>query len=179
MSYLNGQIGYREDLLETRSVVKKENYVLLEPDGIVKNAIPGYVDCDVTILGSPELGASFADYIVTAHKGGKNEAFGGEGLETFVYILEGQVAVKNADSEATLTEGGYIYSPVSNTVSFTNVGEGDAKLYIYKPDMKRLRDTVPTLLWEMPTTFRGLPTKVWRTVTSRISFQRRETSVLT
>ena len=132
MSYLNGQIGYREELLETRSVVKKENYVLLEPDGIVKNAIPGYVDCDVTILGSPELGASFADYIVTAHKGGKNEAFGGEGLETFVYILEGQVAVKNADSEATLTEGGYIYSPVSNTVSFTNVGEGDAKLYIYK-----------------------------------------------
>ncbi len=53
MSYFNGQTGYRNDLLTTRSVVKKENYVLIEPDGIVKNSIPGYEKCDVTILGSP------------------------------------------------------------------------------------------------------------------------------
>ena len=32
MSYLNDQVGYREELLATRSVIKKENYVLLEPD---------------------------------------------------------------------------------------------------------------------------------------------------
>ncbi|MEG0722512.1 MAG: (S)-ureidoglycine aminohydrolase, partial [Lachnospiraceae bacterium] len=38
----------------------------------------------------------------------------------------------NEDSEATLTEGGYIYSPVSNLVSFENVGKTDAKLYVYK-----------------------------------------------
>ena len=72
MSYLNNQVGYREELLMTRSVVKKENYVLLEPDGLVKNSIPGYEKCDVTILGSPAMGASFADYLITAHAGGKN-----------------------------------------------------------------------------------------------------------
>ena len=53
MSYLNKQTGYREELLLTRSVIKKENWVLLEPDGIVKNAIPGYENCDVTILATP------------------------------------------------------------------------------------------------------------------------------
>ena len=37
MSYLNQQTGYREELLGSRSIVKKENYVLLEPDGLVKN----------------------------------------------------------------------------------------------------------------------------------------------
>ena len=47
MSYLNDQVGYREELLATRSVIKKENYVLLEPDGLVKNSIPGYEHCDV------------------------------------------------------------------------------------------------------------------------------------
>ena len=41
MSYLNNQVGYRDELLMTRSVVKKENYVFLEPDGLVKNAVPG------------------------------------------------------------------------------------------------------------------------------------------
>ena len=73
MSYLNNQVGYRDELLQTRSVIKKENWVLLEPDGLVKNAIPGYVNCDVTILGSPAMGASFADYLVTAHAGGKKD----------------------------------------------------------------------------------------------------------
>ena len=61
MSYLNNQVGYRDELLMTRSVVKKENYVLLEPDGLVKNAIPGYENCDVTILGSPAMGATIAE----------------------------------------------------------------------------------------------------------------------
>ena len=110
MSYLNGQTGYREDLLNTRSVVKMGSYAVIEPDGIVKNAIPGYENCDVTILGSPAMGATFADYLITVH----------------------EITVKNADEEATLTEGGYIYSPVSNTIAIKNAGKEDAKLFAYK-----------------------------------------------
>lgn len=132
MSYLNGQIGYRDSLLSTRSVVKKDNYVVIEPDGIVKNAIPGYVNCDVTILASPAMGASFVDYLATVHAGGSNAAFGGEGLESFIYVIDGEITVKNADEEAVLTKGGYIYSPASNTVAFENKGEKDAKLFLYK-----------------------------------------------
>ncbi len=132
MSYLNGQVGYRDELLDTRSVVKKDNYVLLETDGLVKNAIPGYENCAVTILGSPAMGASFADYLITAQQGGKNAAFGGEGLESFLYVVEGTVKFANADKEITVGEGGYMYSPAGVTMSFENVGEGDAVLYGYK-----------------------------------------------
>lgn len=132
MSYLNGQTGYREDLLNTRSVVKKENYVLIEPDGIVKNTIPGYENCDVTILASPAMGATFADYLVTMHEGGRNQSFGGNGLESFIYVEKGAVAVKNADKEETLTEGGYIYSPADKPVAFVNAGKEDATLFVYK-----------------------------------------------
>ena len=74
MGYLNNQIGYREDLLANRSVVKKENYVILETDGLVKNVVPGYENCDVTILGSPAMGASFADYLVHANETVKIQA---------------------------------------------------------------------------------------------------------
>lgn len=49
MSYKNGVVGYREGLLANRSVIKRGNYALIEPDGIVKNAIPGFENCDVTI----------------------------------------------------------------------------------------------------------------------------------
>ena len=58
MSYLNDQVGYREELLATRSVIKKENYVLLEPDAQVKNSIPGKDKCDVTKQGSPTMAAT-------------------------------------------------------------------------------------------------------------------------
>ncbi|MEA4819487.1 MAG: (S)-ureidoglycine aminohydrolase, partial [[Clostridium] scindens] len=138
MSYLNNQVGYREDLLTTRSVIKKDNYVILEPDGLVKNAIPGYENCDVTILGSPAMGASFADYLVTARDGGKNDGIGGEGLETFLYVISGEVTVKNADKEEVLTEGGYIFSPESNKVSFANNSGKEAKLYVYKRRYERI-----------------------------------------
>ena len=149
MSYLNNQVGYREELLSTRSVVRKENFVLLEPDGLVKNSIPGYENCDVTILGSPAMGASFADYIVTAHAGGKNGAFGGEGLESFLYVVSGEVTVKNADQEAVLTKGGYIYSPESKTVAFENKGAEDAVLYVYKRRYEKIEG------YEVPGTIVG------------------------
>lgn len=132
MSYLNNQTGYRDALLANRSIVKKENYVVLEPDGLVKNAVPGYENCDVTILGSPAMGATFADYLVTAHADGKNTGIGGEGIESFLYVVEGEIAVKNADQEADLTKGGYIYSPASNNITFENKSGADAKLYVYR-----------------------------------------------
>ena len=132
MGYLNKQTGYREDLLATRSVVIKENFVLLETDGLVKNSIPEFVNCDVTILGSPAMGASFVDYLVTVYADGKNEKFGGEGLESFLYVIKGEIVVKNADSEVTLEKGGYIYSPESSLVSFDNKSGEEVLLYAYK-----------------------------------------------
>ncbi len=138
MSYLNNQTGYREELLATRSIIKKENYCLLEPDGLVKNRVPGYVSCDVTILGSPAMGASFADYLVTANAGGKNDAIGGEGIESFLYVIEGTVEVKNQDEEAVLTEGGYIFSPAGKNISFVNKEESPAKLYVYRRRYEKL-----------------------------------------
>ena len=69
MSYLNNQLGYRDALLDTRSIIKKGDYIVLDPDGIVKNVVPGYENCDVTILGSPAMGATFADYLVHVHEG--------------------------------------------------------------------------------------------------------------
>lgn len=132
MSYLNNQLGYREDLLNTRSIVKKENYVLLEPDGLVKNTIPGFENCDVTILGSPAMGATFVDYLVSVHEGGKHPGFGEEGIEVFLYVIEGELKVSNQDKEAHLTKGGYIFSPAGSKVAFSYAGMPNTKVYLYK-----------------------------------------------
>ncbi|MDO5015948.1 MAG: (S)-ureidoglycine aminohydrolase [Eubacteriales bacterium] len=136
MSYLNRHTGYPQDLLSTRSVIKKNNYCLIEPDGIVKNTVPGYHNCDVTILGSPELGASFVDYLVTLHEGGYNDGIGGEGLEVFLYVLRGSVEAKIGNEAFALKEGWYIFAPESQLISFT--GQADSQLFVYKRRYDRL-----------------------------------------
>ena len=144
MSYLNNVVGYRQDLLTNRSVVKKENYVLLDPDGLVKNVIPGFENCDVTILGSPKLGASFVDYLVTVHTDGKNElGFGEEGIETLFYLLEGSLAVKAGEQSYSLNKGGFVYCPPGTKLYFRNNSGEAAKAFLYKRVYKRLAGYEP------------------------------------
>ena len=39
MGYLNNVLGYRDDLLASRSIVRHGNYALLTPDGLVQKAV--------------------------------------------------------------------------------------------------------------------------------------------
>ena len=46
MGYINNQTGCRQGLLENRSVIKKNMYAIIEPDGLVKNNVFGYENCE-------------------------------------------------------------------------------------------------------------------------------------
>lgn len=140
MSYINDVTGYRNDILSNRSIVKRGNFALIEPDGIVKNAIPGFEKCAVTILASPQMGATFVDYLVTAEVGGGHlEGFGGEGIEVFFYVLEGKMKIWNDDKEIEVTEGGYMFSPESKLLHFENTGDEPAKGFLYKRRYSRIK----------------------------------------
>lgn len=134
MGYLNHQQGYREGLLETRSVVKKDAYAVLTPDGLVNNVVPGFEDCDMSILGSPRMGARFVDYLVTVkNNGGNKEGFGGDGIQTFLYVVYGNVTATVDGQTYELTEGGYIYVPPHLELKFENNNNGeDSRLFLYK-----------------------------------------------
>ena len=132
MGYINQVTGYRNDLLCNRSIIKKGMYALLEPDGLVKNVIPSFQECEITILSSPKLGASFVDYLLSVSPGGYNRAgFGGEGIETFLYLFEVSLKVWNEDETAVLTKGGYIFCPEGRLLHFENLG-GNSRAFLYK-----------------------------------------------
>jgi len=132
MSYLNNVTGYRKDLLMNRSVVKRANYAVIEPDGIVKNTVPGFEGCDVTILASPKLGASFVDYLVTVHADGKNAlGFGTGEEEVLFYVMEGSLTVK-ADKKYEMKQGGYVYCPPGTKLYFENKSGQDVRAFLYK-----------------------------------------------
>lgn len=133
MSYFNGVTGYRNDILQNRSQVHKGEWALIEPDGIVKNVIPGFEDCDATILATPKLGASFCDYLVTVHPGGGcQEGFGADGVEVFFYVFNGRMELSDGEVSQEVTDGGYIFCPAGKRLFFKNAGDTDAFCFLYK-----------------------------------------------
>lgn len=126
-------MSYPKDLLSSRSIIKRGNYALLAPEGLVNNVIPGFENCRISILASPKLGASFVNYIVTMDKGGRNaEGFGADGIETFVYCMEGRVKVCVDGISYVLESGGYVYSPEGEKMYLENMIEEKSKLFLYK-----------------------------------------------
>ena len=132
MSYLNGQTGYRDDILSNRSIVER-NWAVIEPDGMVKNVIPGFENCEITIMGSPKLGGTFADYLIKMLPGGGNKCGWGTGdEELFLYVFDGTVKVGDGEAEQVVGDGGYIYVPAGKQIFCENVGDTEAHGFMYK-----------------------------------------------
>jgi (S)-ureidoglycine aminohydrolase len=139
MSYFYQVTGFIKDILSNRSVIKHGNFALIEPDGIVKNVIPGFENCEVTILASPKLGASFVDYLLTIKEGGCNRlGFGEDGVETFLYVFEGDLKVWNEEKEQQITDGGFIFCPENRKLYFENNGDRKVKAFLYKRRYDRI-----------------------------------------
>lgn len=137
-------LGYPKGILSSRSVIKKNNYALIELGGRVNNVVPGFENCEMTILGSPKLGAGFVDYIVKMGVGGANlKGFGGAGVETFVYCIEGKVRVSAGSEEFDLSHGGYLYCPPNTKTYLQNTSGAENKLFLYKQRYVPLDDLAP------------------------------------
>ncbi|AEB07739.1 allantoin catabolism protein [Coriobacterium glomerans PW2] len=144
MGYINNVTGYRGDILENRSIIRKNNFALIEPDGLVKNVIPGFEDCDITILGSPKLGATFVDYVITINEHGKNQqGWGAAGIESILYLFDGELEVENEDETATITAGGYIYTRPGGVLRFMNSSGNVAHGFMYKRRYQAIQGAEP------------------------------------
>jgi len=126
-------LGYPKSVLSSRSIIKKNNFALIAPEGLVKNIVPGFENCEMSILGSPKLGACFVDYIIRINPGGGNfQGFGGDGVETFVYCIEGGVGAKAGSDSFHLSQGGYLYSPPGCRLFLENDNKKECLLFLHK-----------------------------------------------
>ena len=127
-------MSYPKELLSTRAVVKPGLYAVIPKDGLVNNIIPGIKGCRVSILASPKLGASFAEYIVNAQPdGGTTSVFAGEaGIESFIYCISGKLDITIDGAKYCLTDGGYAYSPAGVGISFRNSTGSNTEFLLYK-----------------------------------------------
>jgi (S)-ureidoglycine aminohydrolase len=126
-------MGYPKDILASRAVVKHGNYAVIPPEGRVNNVVPGIESCRVSILASPKMGASFVQYALEAEKnGGTTKPFGAEpGIETFLYIIEGEASISAGGETRQGKAGAYIFSPAGRGLEFRSTAEKTRAL-LYK-----------------------------------------------
>lgn len=137
-------MGYPKDLLSTRAVVKPGLWAVIPKEGLVNNVIPGIEGCKISIVASPKMGAGFVQYIVDAEKeGGTTEPFGTkEDIETFIYIVSGEVDITVGNGVHFMKQGGYAFAPAGMGISFQTVSER-AKILLYKQVFIPYKDKMP------------------------------------
>ena len=137
-------MGYPNDLLTSRSIIKHGGFALIPPEGLVNNVVPGFENCIISILASPKLGASFVDYIITMSEGGRTtKGFGGNGIETFVYCIEGKIKVTIKNEDYIIESGGYVYCTPTEAMNLENIHGNDSKIFLYKQKYQPLEGYEP------------------------------------
>lgn len=127
------KMGYRGDLLSSRSIIRHGSFALITPEGLVNNVLPHFEKSTISIIASPKLGASFVQYLFEMESGGKNtRGFGGNGIESFVYVIKGNLDVTVDGKKYELSEGGYLYCPPSLAMIMENNYDEDTKFILYK-----------------------------------------------
>ena len=93
-------------------------HALLTPENHVNSAIPGITGATSVILINPAMGAGFAQTLVTFQRGGRAE-LAPASIQTFGYVLGGEVTVALAGKSQRSRDGGFFYTPPGETVTLT------------------------------------------------------------
>lgn len=127
-------MGYPQDILSTRTMIKPGLMALIPPEGLVNNVIPIINKSKVSIVASPKMGAGFVQYIITTKQGGgTTEIFGSEeGIEVFVYCIEGSGSLTIDGETQKFLPGSYGYAPAGIGIQYKNESDKPMKLLVYK-----------------------------------------------
>lgn len=142
-------MGYPETLLSSRAIIQHGRFAIIPPEGLVKNVIPHFENCNISIVASPKLGASFVQYIIEMlPKGKTSKEFGDNEEESFVFCQYGEIEVRLGSEIHYLTDGGFAYCPPGQMMNLNNSSGQSAKLLLYKQRHETLEDFEPWVVIE-------------------------------
>lgn len=127
---------YPKGFLESRAIIKPGSYAVIPPEGRVINSVPGFEGCRLSIICSPKIGASFVQYVGTVEAAGRTTTpfVGDPGVESFIYVMDGDGALKVSvgGQTETLKVGGYAFAPPDEAIEFANASDKPVRILLYK-----------------------------------------------
>jgi len=96
-------------------------YALLPAIGIVESTLPNFIHTVAHIQAAPALGrARFVQMLLDMQPGAATLAPVNDGLEHFLYVLDGSVQLDCGQGPQIMAEGGYAYLPPGQLFSLAN-----------------------------------------------------------
>ena len=85
-------------------------HALITPDNHVNSTVPGITGATTIILINEAIGAKFAQMLVTFRRGGR-ASFRQAEVQTFGYVVTGEVTVRLAGKRQRCGAGGFFFAP--------------------------------------------------------------------
>ena len=105
-------------LVGTRARVERD-WALLPREGMAESVLPEWRNTAAKILAAPAMGARFAQYDLALGAAGGTQQTLAEGIEGFVYVLEGAVMCDLNGGGSRLGAGGFAYMRPGSRFSLT------------------------------------------------------------
>ena len=129
-----------------RAVTKPGLYTILPRANRVESILPDFDKTAAQVLATPQLGARFVQHELYLQPGGGTKTPIKDGLEHFLFVLEGQVSLDLSGKKHILTQGGFAYLPADLPYTVRNPsGQKSRVLWTkrrYKPVDSRQADLI-------------------------------------
>jgi len=115
---------------------RQQDHLLLTPDTFIRAPLPGMQRATAVVHVSPAMGAAFTQYTAEFEAGG---VLGPSDAQRFVYVIEGELAVRGTSGEHRLQQGDYCYVTAAHDVRFEALPASRAAVIekTYKPLEKK------------------------------------------
>ena len=143
-----GGFPAQSELVFSRSV-SRFDYAIRPPVNMCRSALPGWEKAIVWVLASPAIGygCAFAEYLMHVEPGGgADEPEPEAGVEGFVYVLEGELALQAQASPHRLTAGQYAYLPPDFGWGVRNLAGGLLRFLWVRKAYQPYKDLQPKFL---------------------------------
>lgn len=116
-------------LVHSRARIR-QRYAMFPIEGYPVSRSPLWNNVEIRVLTSPAMGANFVQHHLTFAPGGSGKRISDNRVESFVYILTGDVTLK-ASKEQSLSAGGFAFLPHTHGFEIRST-DGAAALLLHK-----------------------------------------------
>src|SRR4030067_2779056 len=112
-----------------RAITKPGSYMILPRANRVENILPEFEKTMAQVLVTPSLGARFIQHELLLEPGGGTMRPLRDGLEHFLYVLEGGIRLDFSGGRHELIQGGFGYLPDGRSFSLKNLSDQKSRIF--------------------------------------------------
>jgi (S)-ureidoglycine aminohydrolase len=121
-------VGDADVTSRCRAINKPGIYSILPASNRVFSYLPGFQGVAAQVLATPQLGARFIQYELSVQPQGGTSAPRCEGLEHFLFVLEGELDFRLDGAKHPLERGSFCWLPPSRSFEFCNPADTVTRL---------------------------------------------------